>query len=58
MDNIDLLITLTAHERDANNVTIAFTMGVTAVKKGYDVELILLSDGSTWLKNHMEPRLI
>ncbi len=45
MDNIDLLITLTAHERDANNVTIAFTMGLTAVKKGYDVELILLSDG-------------
>ncbi len=44
MENIDLLITLTQHERDANNVTIAFTMGLKAVQKGYDVELILLSD--------------
>lgn len=44
MSNIDLLITLTQHERDSNNVTIAFTMGLTAVKKGHDVELILLSD--------------
>lgn len=44
MDNIDLLVTLTAHERDSNNVTIAFTMGWQAAKKGYDVELILLSD--------------
>lgn len=44
MDNIDLLITLTQHERDSNNVTIAFTMGLTAVEKGYDVELLLLSD--------------
>lgn len=44
MDNIDLLITLTQHEKDANNVTIAFTMGLQAAKKGYDVELILLSD--------------
>lgn len=44
MDNIDLLITLTQHERDANNVTIAFTMGVRALEKGHDVELILLSD--------------
>lgn len=44
MNNIDLLITLTQHERDANNVTIAFTMGLKAAQKGYDVELILLSD--------------
>lgn len=44
MDNIDLLITLTQHERDANNVTIAFTMGLNAAEKGHDVELILLSD--------------
>lgn len=44
MENIDLLVTLTQHERDANNVTIAFTMGLKAVQKGYDVELILLSD--------------
>lgn len=44
MDNIDLLITLTQDERDSNNVTIAFTMGLKAVEKGYDVELILLSD--------------
>lgn len=26
MDNIDLLVTLTQHERDSNNVTIAFTL--------------------------------
>ncbi len=45
MDNIDLLITLTQHERDSNNVTIAFTMGLKAAQKGHDVELILLSDG-------------
>lgn len=44
MNNIDLLITLTQHERDANNVTIAFTMGLRAAQKGYNVELILLSD--------------
>lgn len=44
MENIDLLITLTQHERDANNVTIAFTMGLDAAEKGHDVELILLSD--------------
>lgn len=44
MHNIDLLITLTQHERDSNNVTIAFTMGLNAVKKGFDVELVLLSD--------------
>jgi len=40
----DLLITLTAHERDANNVTIAFTMGVKALEKGHDVEIMLMSD--------------
>ena len=44
MHNIDLLVTLTQHERDSNNVTIAFTMGMNAASKGYDVELILLSD--------------
>ncbi len=44
MHNIDLLVTLTQHERDANNVTIAFTMGLKAAQEGYDVELILLSD--------------
>lgn len=44
MENIDLLVTLTQHERDSNNVTIAFTMALTAAKKGHDVELILLSD--------------
>lgn len=40
----DLLITLTAHERDANNVTIAFTIGTKALEKGYSVEILLLSD--------------
>lgn len=44
MENIDLLITLTQHERDANNVTIAFSMGVKAAQDGHDVELLLLSD--------------
>lgn len=45
MENIDLLITLTQHERDSNNVTIAFTMGLKAAQKGHAVELLLLSDG-------------
>lgn len=40
----DLLITLTAHERDSNNVTIAFTMANKALEKGYQPEIILLSD--------------
>jgi|SRR5690625_4259771 len=44
MEQKDLLITLTAHERDENNVTIAFTMGVKAVEKGHQTEIILLSD--------------
>lgn len=44
MKNIDLLITLTQHERDSNNVTIAFTMGLKAAQRGHNVELLLLSD--------------
>ncbi|HEY9582596.1 MAG TPA: DsrE family protein [Savagea sp.] len=44
MDKIDLLVTLTAHERDSNNVTIAFTMGWKAAQKGLKTELLLLSD--------------
>ena len=44
MEKIDLLITLTAHEKDANNVTIAFTMGLKAVEKGHDTVILLLSD--------------
>ncbi len=44
MSCADLLITLTAHERDENNVTIAFTMGVKALEKGHRVEMLLLSD--------------
>jgi|SRR5699024_2005907 len=40
----DLLISLTAHERDENNVTIAFTMGVKALEKGHTPEILLLSD--------------
>lgn len=44
MENIDLLVTLTQHERDSNNVTIAFTMGLKAAQRGHDVQLILLSD--------------
>lgn len=45
MKNIDLLITLTKHENDANNVTIAFTMGIKSLEKGYATEILLLSDG-------------
>jgi len=43
-NHADLLITLTAHERDENNVTIAFTMGVKAIEKGHHPEIVLLSD--------------
>ncbi|HHY21899.1 MAG TPA: hypothetical protein GX525_08480 [Bacilli bacterium] len=38
------LITLTAHESNPNNVTIAFTMGLNAVKKGHHTGVLLLSD--------------
>lgn len=44
MEKIDLLITLTAHENDANNVTIAFTMGMNAADKGYNTVILLLSN--------------
>lgn len=40
----ELLITLTAHENNPNNVTIAFTMGLKAREKGKDVAILLLSD--------------
>lgn len=40
----DLLITLTHHENNPNNVTIAFTMGVKALEKGKNVAILLLSD--------------
>lgn len=40
----DLLITLTADEKDESNVTIAFTMGVKALEKGHDTAIMLLSD--------------
>ena len=43
MEKIDLLITLTAHENDANNVTIAFTMGLNATEKGHKTVILLLS---------------
>lgn len=42
--NTDLLITLTAHESDENNVTIAFTMGIKALEKGHKTEMLLLSN--------------
>lgn len=45
MSYADLLITLTSHENDANNVTIAFTMGAKALEKGHSVEILLLSNG-------------
>src|SRR5690625_6020101 len=44
MEQKDLLITLTAHERDENNVTNAITMIVKAVEKGHETEIKLLSD--------------
>lgn len=40
----DLLITLTQHEENPNNVTIAFTMGNEALNKGHSVDIVLLSD--------------
>lgn len=45
MSHADLLITLTAHENDEGNVTIAFTMGMKAIEKGHKVEMMLLSNG-------------
>lgn len=39
----DLLITLTAHENDGTNVSIAFTMGLKALEKGHSVTMVLLS---------------
>lgn len=45
MEKVDLLITLTAHENDENNVTIAFTMGLKAMEKGHKVAIMLLSNG-------------
>lgn len=44
MSQTDLLITLTAHENDENNVTIAFTMGVKALEKNHRTEIMLLSN--------------
>lgn len=40
----DLLITLTQKEDNANNVTVAFTMGNMALSMGHSVSLILLSN--------------
>src|SRR5699024_7072317 len=40
----ELLITLTADDRDANNVTIAFTMALKALEKGHDARIMLLSN--------------
>lgn len=44
MSQTDLLITLTAHENDENNVTIAFTMGLKSIEKGHKTEIMLLSN--------------
>lgn len=41
----DLLITLTGDKEASKNVTLAFTMGVKALEKGHDVEIMLLADG-------------
>src|SRR5699024_12794810 len=40
----ELLITLTADDRDANNVTIALTMALKALEKGHDARIMLLSN--------------
>lgn len=40
----ELLITLTADDKDANNVTIAFTMALKALEKGHDAKIMLLSN--------------
>ena len=44
MKEINFLISFTSHENDANNVTIAFTMGVNAAEKGHDTVILLLSN--------------
>lgn len=44
MEKRDLLVTLTANEQDANNVTIAFTMANKALEKGHQPEIMLLSN--------------
>lgn len=44
MHKIDLLITLTHDENNANNVTLAFAMGAKAASLGHKVELLLLSN--------------
>lgn len=41
----DLFITLTHHESDENNVTLAFSMGIKALEKGHTVDILLLSHG-------------
>ncbi|MDO5714550.1 MAG: DsrE family protein [Tissierellia bacterium] len=46
MKSTDLLITLTGDKREENNVTIAFTMALTAKKKGLDTDLLILSYGT------------
>lgn len=53
----DLLITLTAHERDSNNVTIAFTMGLKALEKGSTTEIILLSDAVHLAENRYADKI-
>src|SRR5699024_12476369 len=40
----ELLITLTADDREANNVTIAFTMALKALEKEHDARIMLLSN--------------
>lgn len=44
MEKIDLLITLTHKEDNANNVTLAFAMGAKALSKGHSVSIVLLSN--------------
>lgn len=57
MNVTDLLITLTAHERDSNNVTIAFTMGLKALEKGHSVEIMLMSDAVHLAENNYAEKI-
>lgn len=41
--DLDLVVTLTGDDKEANNVTIAFTIGLEALKSGKSVEILLLS---------------
>ncbi len=54
---VDLLITLTQHEADSNNVIIAFTMGNEALAKGYSAEIVLLSNAVALAQKNYDDKI-